>query len=88
MSILLERLEGQPMACRVVLNDLDATNRLAALVASWFGPKDTVTLTGDLGAGKTEFARALIRAFADDPGVDVPSPTFPILITYDFPAAA
>lgn len=85
MSIVLERLEGQPVACRVVLKDLAATSRLAALIASWFGGKDTITLTGDLGAGKTELARALIRAFADDPTVDVPSPTFPILITYDFP---
>lgn len=85
MSIVLERLEGRPVACRVILKDLDATVRLAALVASWFGAKDTVTLTGDLGAGKTEFARALVRAFADAPGTDVPSPTFPILISYDFP---
>ncbi|MEP9352706.1 tRNA (adenosine(37)-N6)-threonylcarbamoyltransferase complex ATPase subunit type 1 TsaE [Xanthobacter sp. KR7-65] len=85
MSLVLERLEGQPVACRVVLADLDATARLAAMLASWFGPKDTITLTGDLGAGKTEFARAFIRLFADDPAVDVPSPTFPILISYDFP---
>lgn len=85
MSLVLERLEGLPVACRVVLGDLAATQRLAATLASWFGPKDTITLTGDLGAGKTEFARALIRSFAGDGGVDVPSPTFPILIAYDFP---
>ncbi|MFS8035687.1 tRNA (adenosine(37)-N6)-threonylcarbamoyltransferase complex ATPase subunit type 1 TsaE [Xanthobacter sp. AM11] len=85
MSLVIEGLPGQPPACRIVLADLAATARLARLLATWFGPKDTITLTGDLGAGKTEFARALIRAFADDPGVDVPSPTFPIIIAYDFP---
>lgn len=85
MSPVVERLPGLPVACRVVLPDLAATVRLASLLATWFGPGDTITLTGDLGAGKTEFARALIRAFAEDPGVDVPSPTFPILISYAFP---
>lgn len=85
MSLLIERLAGEPPACRVILPDLAATARLGALLATWFGPKDTITLTGDLGSGKTEFARAFIRAFADDAAVDVPSPTFPIIISYDFP---
>ncbi|MDI4658515.1 tRNA (adenosine(37)-N6)-threonylcarbamoyltransferase complex ATPase subunit type 1 TsaE [Xanthobacter autotrophicus] len=85
MSLVIERLAGQPVACRVVLQDIAATARLAGWLSTWFGPRDTITLTGDLGAGKTEFARALIRAFAEDAGVDVPSPTFPILISYDFP---
>lgn len=85
MTLAIERLPGRPVACRVVLPDLAATVRLAGLLATWFGPKDTIALRGDLGAGKTEFARALVRAFAEDPAVDVPSPTFPILISYDFP---
>jgi tRNA A37 threonylcarbamoyladenosine biosynthesis protein TsaE len=35
-----------------------------------------VTLSGDLGAGKTTFARALIHYLASDPAVEVPSPTY------------
>jgi len=48
-------------------------------------PGDLITLSGDLGAGKTTFARALIRRLADDPAIEVPSPTFTIMQTYELP---
>jgi len=46
---------------------------------------DVIALTGDLGAGKTAFARAFIRHLAGDPTLDVPSPTFTLVQAYDTP---
>ena len=69
----------------VVLPDEEATAHLAADVAAMLEPGDTVTLSGDLGAGKTTLARALIRSLAGDATLEVPSPTFSLLQPYDLP---
>lgn len=68
-----------------VLANERATQRLAAEIAALLKPGDLVTLSGDLGAGKTTLARALIRHLADDPAMDVPSPTFTLVQTYTLP---
>lgn len=84
MSAFIQRVAGRLGLYQVVLPDLAATERLGVVLASWFGANDVVTLSGDLGAGKTELARAVVRAVAGSPDIEVPSPTFPIVISYDF----
>jgi len=58
------------------------TARLAAALARGARPGDVIALQGDLGAGKTAFARAYIRALAGA-DIDVPSPTFNLVLVYD-----
>jgi N-acetylmuramate 1-kinase len=69
----------------VTLADEAATQRLMIDIAAALEPGDLVTLSGDLGAGKTTFARALIRYLAGDESVEVPSPTFTFMQTYEVP---
>ena len=69
----------------VALPDEHATRRLAIDIANSLMPGDLVTLSGDLGAGKTAFARALIRYLAGDETTEVPSPTFTLVQQYDLP---
>jgi tRNA threonylcarbamoyladenosine biosynthesis protein TsaE len=61
--------------------DLAATGRLAAELASLFGPGTVLALDGDLGAGKTAFSQAVARSLGVT-GV-VNSPTFTIIKEYE-----
>src|ERR1700704_4417441 len=69
----------------VVLPNEEAMHQLVQDIAIALEPGDLITLSGDLGAGKTTFARALIRHLAGDPAVEVPSPTFTLMQTYELP---
>jgi tRNA threonylcarbamoyladenosine biosynthesis protein TsaE len=69
------------------LDGEDATAALAFCVGALLRPGDMVALRGDLGAGKTAFARALIQSLGD-PDDEVPSPTFTLVQTYETPAGS
>ncbi|MHC5306257.1 tRNA (adenosine(37)-N6)-threonylcarbamoyltransferase complex ATPase subunit type 1 TsaE [Bartonella sp. LJL80] len=65
------------------LEDEAATKRFAQDFALALKAGDLVTLEGDLGAGKSTLARAIIHTLADDEGMDVPSPTFTLVQIYE-----
>ncbi|MGB9116041.1 tRNA (adenosine(37)-N6)-threonylcarbamoyltransferase complex ATPase subunit type 1 TsaE [Bradyrhizobium sp.] len=75
-----------PATFSLALANETATASLMADLALLIGPGDVITLSGDLGAGKTAAARALIRYLAGDDSVEVPSPTFTLAQSYDLPA--
>lgn len=68
-----------------LLADDDATAAFGAALAATLAAGDIVVLEGDLGAGKTALARAIIRTLAGDGALDVPSPTFALVQPYDTP---
>ena len=55
---------------------------LAAVLARQARMGDVIALSGDLGAGKTVFAKAFVRALTNE-DEDVPSPTFTLVQIYD-----
>lgn len=61
------------------------TAALAAALARRLTVGDTILLEGPVGAGKTAFARAFIRARLGAPDEEVPSPTFTLVQTYPHP---
>jgi N-acetylmuramate 1-kinase len=65
--------------------DEAGSRRLAELLALKIGRGDAIALSGDLGAGKTTLARALIRALLGGDQIEVPSPTFSLQQTYATP---
>lgn len=81
----LTRTEGS--ALTLFLATEEATTRLAERLAGLLRPGDTVLLEGPIGAGKTHFARAVIRARLGQ-AEEVPSPTFTLVQTYGPPDAA
>ena len=77
----------ETLAWRIEIADESETQALAERVAGWLRPGDGVALSGDLGVGKTSFARALIRAITGEADLETPSPTFTIVQSYESPKA-
>lgn len=76
-------MKTQPRVWDIEVADEAATNALAARVATYIGAGDLVALSGELGSGKTTFARALIRTLTGDPDLEVPSPTYTLMQVYE-----
>ncbi len=74
-------LEDNKMTFEQQIHSLEETQALAQRLADLVGPGDTITLEGDLGAGKTTFT----QSFAKGLGVKrtVNSPTFTIMKQYN-----
>lgn len=66
---------------RLVLDNLAATDRLGAHLAGLLEAGRIITLSGPLGVGKSELARAIIRHGCGETG-DIPSPSFTLVQTY------
>ena len=60
-----------------------ATEALAGRIASVVRFGDAILLDGPMGAGKTTLARMLLRKLTGDPALEVPSPTFTLVQTYE-----
>ena len=76
-----------PAILTLSLPDLAAAEALAARAARLARPGDALLLEGPLGAGKSAFARAFLRAAAGDAALEVPSPSFTLVQAYDLPGA-
>ena len=72
---------------RLLSRSPDETCRLARVLADRLRAGDTILLDGDIGAGKTHFARCLIQTRLDMPE-DIPSPTYTLVQTYPARACA
>jgi tRNA threonylcarbamoyladenosine biosynthesis protein TsaE len=66
----------------ISLGSPDQTAALGAEIGRLLTPGDVLLLEGDIGAGKTHFARSLIQSLLSEPE-DVPSPTFTLVQIYD-----
>ncbi len=65
----------------MTLADEAATTAVGERLARLLQPGDVITMTGDLGAGKTTLVRGLIEALGHEG--EVPSPSFAIVQPYE-----
>lgn len=82
-----KHLPVETVIAQIPLAEVQATEELAGALAGVAQIGDVFALAGDLGAGKTVFARAFIRA-RGCVGEEVPSPTFTLVQVYEPPLAS
>lgn len=70
-----------PSSFSLTSHSPDQTAKFAVSLAGALRAGDTICLTGGLGAGKSHFARSIIRHLTDE--TDIPSPTFTLVQTYN-----
>ena len=67
---------------KIKLKSEQETASLAHRLSHHLAPGDVMLLSGEIGAGKSYFARSLIQ-FSQEIAEDVPSPTFTLVQTYN-----
>ena len=75
-------LPDLPKSACIHLADEEQTARLGAALAPLLDPGDTVLLRGELGAGKSALARAVIGAALGEPDAEIPSPSYTLVNIY------
>ncbi len=75
--------ESPDFTARLTLSSLAGTEALGVRLAAALRPGDLIALGGDLGAGKTTLARAILSALGVTEAM--PSPTFTLVQRYDTP---
>lgn len=74
-------MRGKKNMYELIMNSIDDTERFACKLANKLEAQDTITLEGDLGAGKTTFTKALAKGLGVKRTVN--SPTFTIIKQYE-----
>ncbi|SHJ86885.1 tRNA threonylcarbamoyladenosine biosynthesis protein TsaE [Shimia gijangensis] len=69
---------------KISLASPEDTRAIAQRLGGYLHAGDVLLFEGDIGAGKTHFARCLIQSLLPEPE-DVPSPTFTLVQTYETP---
>lgn len=68
-----------------IARNIEKTQKFAQEIAKTLKKNDLLLINGNLGAGKSVFCREIIRFLAKNPELDVPSPTFTLIQTYETP---